>query len=94
MLEFSQEKSVRLDAKVNYLPFQRNELLNSYTLTSRFVFSHSYCTYSEDSRTLDERYRRLVGQSYAPLTSNEQMIYDASVDLQNQLKSVVSQVHL
>ena len=94
VLEFNQEKSVRLDAKVDYLPFQRNELLNSYPLTSRFVFSHSYCTHSGDSRALDEHYRRLVGLTYAPFPSNEQMIYDAGVDLKNQLKNVVSQVQL
>ena len=94
VLEFSQEKSVRLDAKVDYLPFQRNELLNSYTLTSRFVFSHNYCTHSGDSRALDEHYRRLESLTYAPFPSNEQMIYDAGVDLKNQLKSVVSQAQL
>ena len=94
VLEFNQEKSVRLDAKIDYLPFQRNELLNSYPLTSRFVFSHSYCTHSGDSRALDDHYRKLVGRSYAPFPSNEEMIYDAGVDLKNQLKSVVSQVQL
>ncbi|HCR31325.1 MAG TPA: hypothetical protein DIV79_15065 [Opitutae bacterium] len=94
VLEFNQIKSVRLDAKVDYLPFQRNELLNSYPLTSEFVFSHSYCTHSGDSRALDDHYRRLVGLTYAPFPSNEQMIYDAGVDLKNQLKSVVSQAQL
>ena len=94
VLEFNQIKSVRLDAKVDYLPFQRNELLNSYPLTSEFVFSHSYCTHLGDSRALDDHYRRLVGLTYAPFPSNEQMIYDAGVDLKNQLKSVVSQAQL
>lgn len=94
VLEFNQIKSVRLDAKVDYLPFQRNELLNSYPLTSEFVFSHSYCTHSGDTRALDDHYRRLMGLTYAPFPSNEQMIYDAGVDLKNQLKSVVSKVQL
>ena len=94
VVEFNQEKSVRLDARVGSLPFQRNELLESYPLTSEFVFSHSYCTHSGDSRALDDHYRNLLGQTFAPFPSNEQMIYDAGVDLKNQLKSVVSKVQL
>jgi hypothetical protein len=94
VLEFNQIKSVRLDAKVDYLTFQRNELLNSYPLTSEFVFSHSYCTHSGDTMALDDHYRRLVGLTYAPFPSNEQMIYEAGVDLKNQLKGVVSKVQL
>ena len=46
VVEFNKVKSVRLDAKEDYLPFQRNELLESYPLTNEFVFSHSYCTHS------------------------------------------------
>lgn len=94
VVEFNQVKSVRLDAKVDYLPFQRNELLESYPLTSEFVFSHSYCTHSGDSRALDDHHRNLLGLTFAPFPSNEQMIYDAGVDLKNQLKSVVSKVQL
>ncbi len=89
--EFSQIKSCQVTAKVDYINFKNNQLIETFPLSSEFVFSNVFATYKGDKRACEDTYYANFDRKAVPFPSNEQMIYDAGNDLKNKLKDLIAQ---
>lgn len=88
--EFRQMKSCQVTAKVDYIDFRSNQLLETFPLASEFVFEHVYATYNGDKRAADDDYSRYFDRRAVPFPSNEQMVYDSGEDLKAKLKGIIT----
>ncbi|WP_350285584.1 hypothetical protein [uncultured Croceitalea sp.] len=86
---FTQVKSAQIGAKVSFMDLQTGQQVNSYPLSSQFVFEHIYANYSGDRRALDNDLVALLNLAAVPFPTNEQMVYDAGEDLKARLKDIV-----
>lgn len=89
--EFRQFKSCLITAKVDYINSKTNQLLQSFPLSSEFIFEHVYASYKGDRRASDDSYYSNFDKKVVPFPSNEQMIYDTGEDLKNKLKGILNQ---
>ncbi len=89
--EFSQTKSVQVTAKVDYMDLKTNQLLQTFPMTSEFVFLNVYARYRGDRRACEETYFPTFDRREVPFPSNEQMVYDCGEDLKTKLKSIINQ---
>lgn len=87
--QFTQLKSAQVTGNVSYIDLQSKQQLNSYPLSSEFVFEHVYANYNGDKRALDNDLVPLLNRVAVPFPSNEQMVYDAGEDLKSRLKDIV-----
>jgi hypothetical protein len=88
--EFRQFKSVQVKAKVDYLDLRTNQLIETFPLSSEFVFEHIYATYNGDKRACDDNYLTYFDKRSVPFPSNEQMVYDSGEDLKAKLKDIIN----
>jgi len=88
--EFTQFKAAQVTAKVDYVDYSNNQLLQTFPLASEFVFENIYSTYRGDKRAADETYYTYFGRKRVPFPSNEQMVFDTGEDLKLKLKDIVS----
>ena len=88
--EFSQIKSCQVTAKVDYINFKTNQLIETFPLASEFVFSNIYSTYKGDKRACEETYYSNFDRRVVPFPSNEQMVFDTGNDLKVKLKDIIS----
>ncbi|MDT0539952.1 MULTISPECIES: hypothetical protein [Croceitalea] len=86
---FTQLKTAQIGAKVNFKDLQSGQVVNSYPLSSEFIFEHIYANYQGDRRALDNSLVALLDLAAVPFPSNEQMVYDAGEDLKARLKDIV-----
>lgn len=87
--EFSQLKSSQITAKVDYIDFKSNQLLQNFPVTSEFVFNYVYATYKGDKRACEQDYYTNFDRRAVPFPSNEQMVYDTGEDLKAKLKDII-----
>jgi hypothetical protein len=87
--EFSQTKACQVTAKVDYINFKTNQLLETFPLASEFVFSNIYATYKGDKRACEDAYYANFDRKVLPFPSNEQMIFDSGNDLKAKLKEII-----
>ena len=87
--EFSQLKSSQITAKVDYIDFKSNQLLQTFPVTSEFLFSYVYATYKGDKRAREQDYYSNFDKKAVPFPSNEQMVYDTGEDLKAKLKDII-----
>ena len=87
--EFRQFKSVLVTAKVDYIDFKNNQLLQTFPIASEFIFENIYSRYKGDKRAADDDYLNYFNRSAVPFPSNEQMVYDTGEDLKLKLKTIV-----
>lgn len=87
--EFRQFKSTQVTAKVDYIDFRTNQLIDTFPLASEFVFEHIYSTYNGDRRACDDSYLPYFDKRAVPFPSNEQMVYDSGEDLKANLKDII-----
>jgi hypothetical protein len=87
--EFTQLKTAQIGAKVSFTDLQNGQEINSYPISSAFVFEHIYANYSGDKRALENDLIPLLDLAAVPFPSNEQMVFDAGEDLKVRLKNVV-----
>ncbi len=87
--QFTQHKAAQVTGQVSYVDLHNRQVVNSYPLSSEFVFQHVYANYSGDKRALDTDLVALVNLRAVPFPSNEQMVYDAGEDLKLRLKNIV-----
>jgi hypothetical protein len=92
--EFRQFKSCSIFAKVEYTSLLTNQLLNSFPLSSEFVFENIYATFKGDRRAADDNYYSFFDNKGLPFPSNEQMVYDSGNNLKQKLKTVLSRNNL
>ena len=88
--EFRQFKSCQITAKVDYVNFINNQLLQSFPITSEFIFENIYATYKGDRRASDDNYYSYFDKKSVVFPSNEQMVYDTGEDLKAKIKDVIS----
>ena len=88
--EFKQFKSVNVVAKVDYIDFKSNQLIETFPLGSEFVFENLYARFSGDRAACDPNYFSNFERRAVPFPNNEQMVFDAGQDLKNKLKSIIS----
>ena len=74
---------------VEFTDLRTKQPLQTYPLTSEFIFEHNYANYDGDKRALENDLVRLVKLKEVPFPTNEQMVYDAGEDLKNRLKSIL-----
>ncbi|MDT0607299.1 hypothetical protein [Croceitalea rosinachiae] len=86
---YTQLKTAQIGAKVNFKDLQSGQVVNSYPLSSEFIFEHIYANYQGDRRALDNSLVALLDLAAVPFPSNEQMVYDAGEDLKARLKDIV-----
>lgn len=87
--EFRQFKSTQVTAKVDYIDFRTNQLIETFPLASEFVFEHVYATYNGDKRASDDSYLPYFDKRAVQFPSNEQMVYDTGEDLKAKLKDII-----
>lgn len=87
--QFTQFKSAQVTGVVSFTDLSTKQPLDSYPLSSEFIFEHVYANYDGDKRALDNDLEQLLGLVAVPFPSNEQMVYDASEDLKSRLKSIL-----
>jgi len=87
--EFGQLKSAQVVAKVDYIDFKNNQLIDTFPLSSEFVFEHIYAKYSGDRNACDDNYLSYFDKKAVPFPSNEQMVYDSGEDLKAKLKEII-----
>lgn len=87
--QFTQFKSARVAGMVKFIDLATQQPLNSYPLSSEFVFEHVYADYDGDKNALDTDSVHLLELVSVPFPTNEQMVYDAGEDLKARLKSIL-----
>lgn len=87
--EFTQFKAAQVTAKVDYIDYKANQLVETFPIASEFIFENIYSNYKGDKRAADETYYTYFGKKAVPFPSNEQMIYDTGEDLKLKLKNII-----
>lgn len=88
--EFRQFKSVQVTAKVDYVDYRNNQLIESFPLASEFVFENIYSTFNGDKNACEPDYYQYFDRRAVPFPSNEQMVYDSGEDLKLKLKNIIT----
>ncbi len=88
--EFTQFKATNVVGNVRYKNLQTNQLLDTFPLSSEYIFEHIYADYKGDKRALDDDLIRFLGLQSVPFPTNEQMVYDAGEDIKNRLKNIIT----
>ena len=88
--EFKQFKACQVTAKVDYIDFRANQLIEAFPVSSEFLFDYTYATYNGDRNACDESYMSFFDKLAVAFPSNDQMVYDAGEDLKMKLKDIIS----
>ncbi|WP_099711242.1 hypothetical protein [Flavobacterium sp. 9] len=87
--EFRQFKSCQVTAKVDYVDLKTNQLMQSFPLTSEFIFENIYSTYKGDRNACEDNYMNYFNKRSVPFPNNEQMVFDTGEDLKARLKDII-----
>ena len=87
--QFTQHKAVQVTGNVSYVDLRTKQQINTYPLSSEFIFEHVYANYDGDKRALDTDLISLLNLAAVPFPSDEQMVYDAGEDLKARLKNII-----
>ena len=87
--EFKQFKSCQVTAKVDYIDFRTNQLIEAFPISSEFVFENIYSTYNGDKNACDDNYMPYFSKRAVAFPSNDQMVYDSGEDLKAKLKDII-----
>ena len=87
--EFRQFKSCQIMAQVDYIDVKTNQLLESFPVTSEFIFENIYSTYKGDRSACEENYMSYFNKRAVPFPNNEQMVFDTGEDLKARLKDII-----
>lgn len=85
----SQQKSVLVGGDVVYKDLNRRRQLNTFPLSSEFIFENTFATYRGDQRALTSEDRILIANHFIPFPNNEQMVFDAGNDVKERLKEIL-----
>lgn len=88
--EFRQFKACQITAKVDYINYKTNQLIQTFPIASEFVFENVYATYKGDKRASDDNYYSYFDKKAVPFPSSEQMVYDTGEDLKAKLKDILN----
>lgn len=85
----NQQKSVFVGGTVVYRDLKKRQQLNSFPLSSEFVFENSFATVRGDKRALTGEDITLLGNHFIPFPNNEQMVFDAGTDIKERFKEIL-----
>ncbi len=85
----TQEKSVFVGGAVVYKDLVKRRQLNSFPLSSEFIFENAFATYRGDQRALNAEDKTLLVNHFIPFPNNEQMVFDAGNDIKERLKEIL-----
>jgi hypothetical protein len=88
--EFKQFKSCQITAKIDYINFRNNQLLQSFPISSEFIFENIYATYKGDRRASNDNYYSYFDKRAVAFPNSEQMVYDTGEDLKAKIKDIIS----
>jgi hypothetical protein len=88
--ECTQFKSCQVEAKVDYIDFTNNQLIETFPLVSEFIFENVYATYNGERNAADESYISFFDRRAVQFPSNEQMVFDTGEDLKQKLRAIIS----
>jgi hypothetical protein len=88
--EIRQFKSCQITAKVDYIDNKSKQSIESFPISSEFVFENIYSTYKGDRRAADENYFGFFDKKIVPFPTSEQMIYDTGEDLKSKINEVIT----
>ncbi len=88
--EIRQFKSCQITAKVDYVDNTTKKSLESFPISSEFVFENIYATYKGDSRAADDNYSSNFYNKAMPFPSSEQMVYDTAENLKSKINIVIN----
>ncbi|MCG2612081.1 hypothetical protein LZZ90_11235 [Flavobacterium sp. SM15] len=88
--EFRQFKACQVTAKVDYIDFKSNQLIETFPLASEFNFEYIYANYNGNKLACDNDYLPYFERRAVPFPSNEQMVYDTGEDLKAKLKNIIT----
>ncbi|MHC0440977.1 hypothetical protein [Flavobacterium sp. 3-210] len=87
--EFRQFKSCQVTAKIDYVDLKSNQLVQTFPISSEFVFENIYSTYKGDKNACDDNYLGNFNKRAVLFPNNEQMVYDTGEDLKAKLKDII-----
>lgn len=87
--EFRQFKSCQVTAKVDYVDLKSNQLVQTFPISSEFVFENIYSTYKGDKNACDDNYLGNFNKRAVLFPNNEQMVYDTGENLKAKLKDII-----
>ncbi|AFL81915.1 hypothetical protein Aeqsu_2457 [Aequorivita sublithincola DSM 14238] len=85
----NQQKSVFVGGAVVYKDLNKGRQLNSFPLSSEFVFENSFATYRGDKRALNGEDLNHLNNQFIPFPNNEQMVFDAGTDIKERFKVIL-----
>lgn len=85
----TQQKSVFVGGTVVYKDLNKGRQLNSFPLSSEFVFENAFAKYRGDERALTAEDRSLLDNYFIPFPNNEQMVFDAGQDIKERFKVIL-----
>jgi hypothetical protein len=88
--EFTQIKSTQVIGDVVYVDLKSNQLVDTFTIDSEFVFQNIFGAFRGDKRALTKEDLNLLNNRRIPFPSNEQMVYDTGEDLKLKLKKIIN----
>ena len=88
--EIRQFKSCQIVAKIDYVNFKSNQLIQTFPVTSEYEFENIYATYKGDRRASDDNYYSYFDRRAVAFPSSEQMVYDTGEDLKKKLKDIIT----
>ena len=88
--ENRQFKTVQVTAKVDYIDFKTNQLIDTYPMASDYTFENVYSTFNGDRNACDQDYFQFFDRRAVQFPSNEQMIFDCGEDLKAKLKAIIT----
>ncbi len=88
--EFTQFKAANVVGNVQYRNLRTRQLLETFPISSEYVFQHVYANYNGDKRALEDNLLGYLGLKAVQFPSNEQMVYDSGEDLKNKLKNIIT----
>lgn len=88
--EYRQYKSAQVVAKIDYIDFKANQLLQTFPVSSEFSFENRFAKFKGDRRAADDSYQPMFDNRAVPFPSSEQMVYDTGEDLKAKVKSILS----
>lgn len=89
IFEIRQLKSCLITAKVDFLNTKSKQLLNSFPISSEFIFENIYSNFKGDRRAAEDNYMNYFNNKVVPFPNTEQMIYDTGEDLKQKLKNII-----
>jgi len=87
--EVTQTKSTQIVADIVYTDLKQNQIIDTFTIDSGYIFENIFGTYDGDERALNNNDRTLIRQRQIGFPSDEQMIFDTGEDLKLKLKAII-----